>query len=148
MDDILAPTQMYILLALVAIVASVLVAFLYLLFPRRLPAGNIVSDQSLAGDRWVISRRRQIVVGVVVLFAFVWTNVVVYMLSTIEVWTGSERWHFVSLVVFFAFQMIFIRILTVRLGRETYSLLPPQSAIGNQTSEARSNKDSNSQSTT
>ena len=143
MDYILAPTQLYIMLALVAIVASALIAFLHLLFPRRLPEGTVVSDQSLATDRSVIRMRRHTVVGVVVLFALVWMNIVVFMLSTREEWTAYEEWHFVCLLFFFALQMIFIRFLTARFGRETYNLLPPPSAIGSQTSETSSNKDSN-----
>lgn len=51
MDYILAPTQMYMLLAVVAVVATASAAFLHILFPRRVSDGLIVSVKTLASDR-------------------------------------------------------------------------------------------------
>lgn len=138
MDYVLAPTQMYILLAVVAIVANVVAAFLVYLFPRRLPDGSIISEKTLASDRWAIRRRRQTVLGAVALFAFVWLNVVVLMMDLIEEWTGYHLLHFFGLMFFFGLQMIFLKSLTDRLAVETMNLLPRPSVTINSTADASS----------
>ena len=142
MGYIFAPTQMYILLAIVAIVATASAAFLHILFPRRLSDGPLITEKTLASDRWVIRRRRQTVFGAVALFALVWLGVVMTMMSYVEEWLDYHLWHFGGLMFYFVLQVIFIKYLTDRINAEGLNLLPRPSVPKSPDSEASSAKES------
>ncbi|MXW54938.1 MAG: hypothetical protein F4Z66_13440 [Gammaproteobacteria bacterium] len=136
---------MYILLAVVAIVATASAAFLHILFPRRVSDGPIISEKTLASDRWVIRRRRQTVLGAVALLALVWLGVVMTMMSYIEEWSNYHLWHFGGLMFYFVLHVIFIKYLTDRINAEALNLLPRPSVTINPDSEENSTKGSASE---
>ena len=144
MDFVLAPTQMYILLAVVTIVATVVPALLQFFFPRRIPNGLVVSEKNLAADRWIIRSRRVTVIAGVAVFAFVWLGVILTMMGSTEEWMDYHLWHFWGLIFFFVLHMILIRYVIARNGTEALNLLPRPSVTIHPDSEASSANESNS----
>ena len=132
MDQILAPPQTYILLAVAATVGSIAAALVQSLIPRREIHSAVVPEQSLAADRRVIGRRRLVVVGFGVLLIVAWANVAAIMLSTAGEWTVYHWCHFIGLLLLLVVLVEVIVVLSDRLSAVSTSFLeaPPKTGPG------------------
>ena len=99
MEQIFAPAQTYILLAVAATVGSIVAALVQSLFPRREATSAVVPEQSFEADKHVIRRRRLVVRGFGILLIVAWINVALIMLECVTEW-GVYHWlHFIGLIM-------------------------------------------------
>ena len=90
-------------------------------------------EGALAADNKVVSRRRAVVVGFVVLLIAAWSNVVAIMLGKVADWTPYAWSHFIGLLLLLVVFVGVILALSDRLSTASTSFLeaPPKGGDGN-----------------
>ena len=125
MDQILAPAQLYALLAIAATVGSIVNAFAESLLPDRVTLSDVTPSQTLAGDSRVIDSRRFLLYGFMVLIFVSWLNIVVVMTSRLIEWSVYHWMHFIGLLVLLAIALKLISLLSNRFSVTPKILLTP-----------------------